>query len=333
MAHPSLFGPDVSIRHDAVPVVGDHDALRLLVLTPRLEDATRITRMLSRGGTGRVGCEAVQRTRDALRRLRAGGFDAALVDSGALNGDGLRDLERLCDFATTVPVLLLVSETSALAPAEAIRRGAQDVLRRDRLTPGRLAAAVACGIERQRRMVELHDLTLTDPLTSLHNRRGFRTLAEAHLRLVRRTQGQSLLLFADVDLLKQVNDLHGHAAGDLALQLCAQALTRSLRASDILARYGGDEFVSLALNVSDGAALVLLPRLSGVLAGLVQRARLPFSLTMSVGTATFGRGTLSLDEVLARADRALYGEKRRRGATSLLPCRDSGSLWIESPRG
>jgi diguanylate cyclase (GGDEF)-like protein len=188
------------------------------------------------------------------------------------------------------------------------------VLRCDALTPERLAVAVACGIERQRRMAELRDLTLTDALTGLHNRRGFRTLAEANLRLMRRTQRQSLLLFADVDQLKQINDVQGHAAGDLALQLCAEALSSTLRESDIVARYGGDEFVSLAVDVCDGAALVLLPRLAATLDGLARRARLRFPVTMSVGTATFGRGGLSLDEVLARADRALYAEKRRRGA-------------------
>jgi diguanylate cyclase (GGDEF)-like protein len=125
-----------------------------------------------------------------------------------------------------------------------------------------------------------------------------------------------LLLFADVDQLKRINDAQGHAGGDLALQLCAEALTQSLRESDIVARYGGDEYVALAVDVSDGASQVLLPRIAGTLFTLARHAGLPFTLEMSVGTATFGRGGQSLDEVLARADRALYAEKRRRGAAN-----------------
>jgi GGDEF domain-containing protein len=61
---------------------------------------------------------------------------------------------------------------------------------------------------------------------------------------------------------------------------------------------------------------VLLPRIAGTLFTLARHAGLPFTLEMSVGTATFGRGGQSLDEVLARADRALYAEKRRRGAAN-----------------
>ena len=166
-------------------------------------------------------------------------------------------------------------------------------------------------LERQRRVAELRDLTLTDPLTGLHNRRGFRTLAEANLRLMRRTQRQSLLLFADVDHLKQINDGYGHTEGDHALRLCAAALVCSMRDSDVVARYGGDEFVALALDACDGAAFVLLPRLEATLADHARRSRLPYPLTMSVGTAECGRSGSRLDEALERADRVLYGEKRR----------------------
>ena len=317
MADPSLLSILSPVRRDPRPAAGSNAPTRLLVLTPRPEDASQIARMLSHGASIRVGCVAVTRMRSALRRLRRGGLDAMLVDADTLSGNGLRELERLWEYAGAVPVLLLTADVGTVAAAEAVRRGAQDVLRRHQLTPDRLAMAVACAIERQRRVAELRDLTLTDPLTGLHNRRGFRTLAEANLRLLRRTQRQSLLLFADVDQLKQINDVQGHAAGDRALQLCAEALTRSLRESDIVARYGGDEFVSLALDVCDGAALVLLPRVAVTLSDLARRAHLPFTLSMSVGTALFGRGGLSLEEVLARADRALYSEKLRHGG--LLP--------------
>src|SRR5262249_53811643 len=174
---------------------------------------------------------------------------------------GLRVLERLSELAGATPVLLLADaadSADAVAAVEAVRRGAQDVLLRDTLSPERLATAVTCAIERQRRVIQLRDLSLTAPLTGLHNRRGFRALAEANLRLMRRTQRQSLLLFADVDGLKPINDLHGHAAGDVALRLCAAALSRTLRESDIVARYGGDEFAALALDGCDGATRVLL---------------------------------------------------------------------------
>jgi len=293
--------------------------MRLLVLTGDADEAPRLARMLSHGVTGGVACEVVSGTREAFRRLRRGGFDAILLDDAALGGNGPGDIERVCEFAPEVPVILLVSDDSPMR-AEAVRRGAQDVLRREDLTPGRLAIAVACSIERQRRLVKLRDLSLMDPLTGLYNRRGFRMIAEAHLRMLRRTQRQSLLLYADVDRLKQINDEHGHAAGDESLQLCAEALRQTMRDSDLISRHGGDEFVALALDVAPGAALALLPRLSSALSGLARRAHLPFPIALSVGTAAFDHRGLSLDEALARADRALYGEKRHRAvARSLIP--------------
>jgi diguanylate cyclase (GGDEF)-like protein len=249
--------------------------------------------------------------REAFRRLRRGDVDAILLDDASLGGSGFADIERVCEFTPAVPVILLVSDDRPVA-AEAIRRGAQDVLLREDLTPRRLATAVACGIEPQRRLVRLRELSLSDLLTGLYNRRGFRMIAEAHLRLLRRTQRQSLLLYADVDRLKQINDAHGHAAGDQALRLCAEALRRSMRASDLVSRHGGDEFVALALDVAPGTELALLPRLETALSSLAGRARVPFQITVSVGTATFDQRGQSLDEALARADRALYREKRRR---------------------
>ena len=295
---------------------------RFLVLSGEAQDAAALSHAVARRG-GRVSVQTVPLLHDALKRLHRGGFEAVLVSVDALEGNALAELERLCDFAGKAPVLLIASTHAALNPAAAVRSGAQDVLDRDELTPERLGVAIACAIERQRQVAELRDLSITDPLTGLHNRRGFRSLAEAHLRLMRRTQRQSLLLFADLDQLKEINDEYGHAAGDQALQLCAEALRRSTRDSDLLARYGGDEFVALALDVTESAGAVLLPRVASALASLTRRARLPFTLSLSVGTAAFGRGSLAFDEVLARADRELYGEKQRRHFARTLTSRQA----------
>lgn len=319
MNDPLIFTSQDPARLDAFAGTAFVSARRLLLLTSQPTDAYRVVRMLSDGGAGPFDCEAVRRAPEALRWLRRGGFDAVLVNAGALHGNPLTELERLCEFAAAVPVLLVAHDPCAFPPAEAIRHGVQEVLRRDELTPERLASAILCGVERQRRFADLRDLSVTDPLTGLHNRRGFRSLAESHLKLMRRNQRQTLLLFADLDRLKQINDSLGHAAGDRALQLCAEALARSMRDSDIISRYGGDEFAALALDVCPDAALVLLPRIATALSDLTRRARLPFALAMSVGTADFGRGGTSLDESLASADRMVYAEKRRRSLAQPVP--------------
>jgi PAS domain S-box-containing protein len=92
---------------------------------------------------------------------------------------------------------------------------------------------------------ELRELALLDELTGLHNRRGFLTFAEAELRRARRQQQGTMLVFADLDGLKAINDCHGHAAGDAALCGVARALREVVGAQGLVARWSGDEFVAL----------------------------------------------------------------------------------------
>jgi len=250
----------------------------------------------------------VRRAAAALRGARHA--DALLVDVRALGRDPAAALTRLVDAAGPVPVLVLAD--AALEPAAAVRAGAQDVLPAGELTPARLGLAIACAVERQRRLTELRSQSMTDPLTGLLNRRGFRAVADAHLKLLRRTRRESLLLFADVDGLKRVNDRLGHAAGDRALRLCAAALQRALRDSDVVARWGGDEFLALALDADGPCTDALRARIDAALERLVRAERLPHPLTVSIGTATLGRAAHALDEALARADRALYAGRARR---------------------
>jgi diguanylate cyclase (GGDEF)-like protein len=284
---------------------------RLLVLSGDPADGPTLCRLLACATGAMVDSVVEPRARQALRRLSRDSFDAVIIEDRRLDGVA-ETFSRFADVAPEVPVLVLADAGDAGLVERAIRIGAQDVLLRPELTASRLALAIACGRERTRRLAELRDLSLTDSLTGLCNRRGFRLLAETHARLLRRTRRQSLLLFGDVDDLKGINDRRGHAVGDRALQACAQALRDSLRDSDIVARYGGDEFAALALDVSEGAAFVLLPRIAERLESVSRALRLPAPVTMSVGTASFARGRRTLDEILDHADRAMFGGKRRR---------------------
>ncbi len=307
---PSLSDPRSSTDRApaATPAAQAH---RLLVLSSDPADGPALCRLLERATAVRADAIVEPRPRQALRRLGRAPFDAAIIEARLLDGTG----EALAGFAAVapdVPVLVLAGEHDGRLIERAIRMGIQDVLLRSELTPARLSLAIACGRERTRRLAELRELSLTDPLTGLCNRRGFMLLAETHARHLRRTRRQSLMLFADVDDLKAINDRRGHAVGDRALLACARALRASLRDSDIIARFGGDEFAALALDVAEGAAFVLLPRIAEQLARVSRALSLPVAVTMSVGTASFARGGLTLDEILDRADHAMYGGKRRR---------------------
>jgi diguanylate cyclase (GGDEF)-like protein len=157
---------------------------------------------------------------------------------------------------------------------------------------------------------ELRYLALTDDLTCLYNRRGFFAAAAQQLKLAARNSQSFLLLYCDVDNLKLINDSFGHQEGDLALIRAADALEHAFRDSDILARLGGDEFVVLASESSTQAKEVLLRRLEKSLKKS-RASESRYELSLSVGVARFDpKHAISLGELMAQADTAMYEQKR-----------------------
>jgi len=158
---------------------------------------------------------------------------------------------------------------------------------------------------------ELRYLAVTDDLTCLYNRRGFFAAATQQLKLAQRNAQRLLLLFCDVDNLKKINDSYGHREGDLALVTAADALEKTFRGSDIIARLSGDEFVVLAQVASDHTQEVLLRRLEKNLKKL-NASELRCDLSLCVGVARFDpKRAITLGELLAQADKAMYEKKRK----------------------
>ena len=175
-----------------------------------------------------------------------------------------------------------------------------------------LERMVLCAVKQSLLDRELRSLALTDDLTCLYNRRAFLALTGQQLRVTRRKAQGLLLFFADVDNLKQINDTYGHREGDLALVRAANALEQTFRNSDIIARLGGDEFAVLALEASCENREVILRRLDANLkVSNAEESR--YELSLSIGMARFDpKHPVSLGNLIAMADEAMYEEKRTR---------------------
>jgi len=157
---------------------------------------------------------------------------------------------------------------------------------------------------------EIRNLSLTDELTGLYNRRGFTLLAEQELKLACRVKRNMLLLFCDVDGLKTINDSHGHAQGDLALKDISTILKKTFRETDIIARLGGDEFAVLDVDASMENAELLATRLHAVLEAHNRQAHQPYKLSFSVGIAHFDPETpCPVEDLIAQADALMYAQK------------------------
>lgn len=158
-------------------------------------------------------------------------------------------------------------------------------------------------------------LSLTDELTQIYNRRGFLLLAEEHVRLALRRRQGFWLFVMDLDGLKKINDALGHPEGDRAIMRAARLLEDSFRKSDILARIGGDEFAALAIE----SVPTSLPAILQHFQEQVDRQNLEkasdYKISMSIGATFFDPNEpCSVEDLIAKADKELYRQKRERHA-------------------
>lgn len=159
---------------------------------------------------------------------------------------------------------------------------------------------------------KLQELSLVDDLTGLTNRRGFKLLAGQLVGMANRMKLNAVLLYIDLDGLKWINDHLGHATGDQALIEMASILKTTFRASDIVVRYGGDEFVILAIETAENTGAIMLARLEEQ-TRLQHRADSGYSLSFSVGTAHYDwQEPQTIEVLLGEADRAMYEDKQRK---------------------
>ena len=179
--------------------------------------------------------------------------------------------------------------------------------------PGRVYAMYHDISARKHAEDELKALLLVDQLTQLHNRRAFITLSEQTLKLATRQDRDVLMIFIDVDHLKDINDTHGHLVGDRALIDTARVLRESTREADLVARLGGDEFVALMIVDSDQTAELVCERITARVESHNREIDRGYKLSLSLGAKRSKAEGTMLADLLAQADTALYEQKRGRG--------------------
>jgi diguanylate cyclase (GGDEF)-like protein len=159
----------------------------------------------------------------------------------------------------------------------------------------------------------LRNLSLTDELTGLNNRRGFMILANGLLKFSRRANHPICLLYIDMDSLKQINDTFGHTQGDTALTHFAHILTKTFRDSDVIARMGGDEFAVLTIDATESSIDVIQGRLQSNVDAYNLETVHGYTLSFSLGIIQVDlNSTFTVEALLALADEAMYAHKKKR---------------------
>jgi diguanylate cyclase (GGDEF)-like protein/PAS domain S-box-containing protein len=178
-----------------------------------------------------------------------------------------------------------------------------------------VTATVRAEEQLARQAEQLRALSLGDELTGLCNRRGFLERSRGSVELAHRRRSGLAVVFIDLNGMKRINDELGHEQGDAALVDTAALLRDVTRTSDVVARLGGDEFVVLLHDVEAEGAQAFAHRLQQRVARFNAEEARPYALSVSVGAAALAPGDrTSLDELLARADAAMYEEKRAKKA-------------------
>lgn len=158
---------------------------------------------------------------------------------------------------------------------------------------------------------KLHAMSINDELTGLYNRRGFLNMAERELKIAKRKKRTLVLFFADLDGLKWINDTFGHNEGDQALIDTGNILKKTFREVDIIALFGGDEFVILAIDASKSSAEILTTRLYENLTAHNSKETCRYNLSLSLGISCYDPEIpASLEELISQADSAMYEQKK-----------------------
>lgn len=168
--------------------------------------------------------------------------------------------------------------------------------------------------ERRKMEEKLRESAMTDELTGLFNRRGFMTLADKLIKISVRDKTDLLLVYVDFDNMKWINDSLGHTVGDQALVETATLLGDTFRLADVVARLGGDEFVILCTdNSALGNEETILNRLNENIEKTNRLTTRQYPLSLSVGVGRYEHlSPCSIDELLRRADRAMYENKEEK---------------------
>ncbi len=285
-----------------------------------VDDNERSAERLQQALTGLHKAQVEANITQVPLKLASHDYDVMIVSLGLSNADALRlcSQVRSLDRIRHTPIIMIADSGDDARLLRGLDMGVNDYIKRP-VDQNELLARVRTQIKRKRysdflrnRLEESVELAITDPLTSLHNRRYM----QAHLSgLVSRSIGTNAplsLLVADIDHFKHINDTYGHDVGDAVLREFASRFRENTRSIDLVCRYGGEEFILVMPGVDFETSYQIAERMRERIAERPFRVsdELSVPITASVGLSTVDSANDTPEIIFKRADNALYAAKR-----------------------
>jgi two-component system cell cycle response regulator len=303
---------------DPLALAASEDGMNGQILV--IEDRQNIAERMSSALLQHHRVEIAPQGHEAGIRVAQGGYDVVILSLGLADTDPLRLVSqlRLNDKLRNLPVLVISDTLDDPRVVRALDMGVNDYLIRP-VDRNELIARVSTQIRKKRYQDRLREnlqasmeLAIIDPLTRLHNRRYLHSQLQALLADNAHRDAALSLLVIDLDHFKAINDQHGHDAGDEVLRECADRLRKIVRNIDVIARFGGEEFVIVMPDTESFAASRVAERLRAAVESEPVRIAggNTVRVTASIGVAT-GTGDRATGEALFKqADEALYAAKK-----------------------
>ncbi len=260
----------------------------------------------------------------AIYRLSTEPMDVILLDLYLPESKGLATFKRIYAQFPETPVIILSGFNDDALAFEAVKNGAQDYLFKRDIQPDALVRTIRFAMERQKLKRELDEArirlektALIDPVTELFNRRGIQEILSHEVQRAQRRHSNLLVLLTGLDDFKRINSTLGHSVGDLVLKEAGAKLKAALRATDYVARVGGDEFLVLLpdTRLGEGMSVAEKVRLAISTTTISLSSKENIKVTASLGLVNVGElrgGTPSIDELLAKTH-VVLGKSKQAG--------------------
>jgi two-component system cell cycle response regulator len=298
------------------PIINFDQKIRILVLEHSDDDFRALNRILK--DQTQIQFSRAKSIEESFQVLAQRQFDIILLEYLLPDGNGVDFLQRLSSEGLDIPVVVVTGHGDEMTAATIIQMGAFDYLTKDRINDESISRTIANTLEKARFKRELRvaqeklvEMSTKDELTGLYNHRYFREALAREVSRARRYKTDLVLCMFDLDRFKGVNDTFGHLAGDTVLSEVGAMLKKSVRESDLVCRYGGEELVAILPNTGPEKAYIVCERFRQTVARhdfLFDQSRI--RVTVSAGIASYdGTADQSPTELLNLTDQALYQAK------------------------